>query len=364
MKTKFLLISLSFLLCLHIPMLSQTPFVSHNILPLSSVVSAELWSDDFNDGNIDDWSVWGWNSTDAEKDEGNFTLTDGSLRAQGENTSIASHVCQMTTGTWSFDVDCVPTDNNHFYIAFFTGEPTNDTLDPPYEYGIMVVTGVFASLDTEFVLYRRSAGSLTIASLIGRYNLSTVTGWHHIDITRDTNGRFYVYFNGTLEISGVDTTFNNAEYFSFYTNGGPAIDNIVVSDTIDIDQVGPFLSNPGNQEIQEGESFLLDLEASDYSGISTWWVNDTEHFMIDSGGDIDNATILTSGRYGIRVSVNDTSNYVSSVEFTLIVSTASSTSTTNTTSSGGETDTMMLILIAGSAVVVIIVLVVVIKVKR
>jgi hypothetical protein len=360
LKKKILVISLAVLLLLTVPILVQTPVTSQQNICSSSVVSAEVWSDNFNDGDISDWSVWGWNGTDAEKFDGNFTLADGSLRTQGDNTSIAIHSYPTTAvGTWSFDVDCVDNDNHHFYVAFFAGTPTNDTLDPPHEYGLMVVTGVFAAFDTEFVLYRRDAGSFTLSNVIGRYNLETVSGWHHIDITHDADGRFCAYFNETLGISGSDGTYDNAEYFSFYSPGGPAIDNVRVSNSIDIDKVGPFLSNPGNQEIDVGEAFLLDLDATDYSGISKWWCNDTEHFSIDSNGDIENATILASGSYGIQVSVNDTANYITTIEFTLTVITPTTTSGT-----GGGFDSLTIILIAGGGILVIIVLIVVMKSRK
>ncbi len=326
------------------------------------MVSAEVWSEDFSDGNIDDWEIWGYNATDAEPCPGIFSVADGSLRSDTVNTSVASHECQVTTGTWSFDVDCVSTDSNHFYVAFFSDEPTNDTMTPPYEYGIMVVTGAFASFDTEFVFYRRDSGSIYLANLIGRYDLNEVTGWHHIDITRDSQGRFYAYFNGTLRIGGVDTTYTIAEYFSFYSLGGPAIDNVHVSNSIDYDQVAPFLDIPVDQAINEGESFYLQLDVTDYTGISNWWLNDTEHFSIDGNGVIGNATSLAPGSYGLQVSVNDTFDYTTSVEFTISVNEI--TTNTTTTTNGPGIDTITLALIAGGLIAVVVIVVLVIKVKR
>ena len=357
MKKKIAFVSLVFTLCLFVSILSSVPAIIPYEIQSTSVISAEVWSDDFSDGNIDDWEIWGFNATDAEPCEGSYSLADGSLRADGVNTSVASHVCQMTTGTWSFDVDCVSTDSNHFYIAFFSGTPTNITIDPPFEYGIMVVTGVFASFDTEFVVYRRSAGSTNLASLVGRYDMNEVTGWHHIDITRDSDGRFYVYFNGTLEIEGIDTTLSSAEYFSFYSTSGPAIDNVNVSNSIDVDQVAPFLDNPGNQEIYDIDPFSLDLDATDYSGIDQWWLNDTEHFSIDSNGVIVNATTLSVGSYGLQVSVNDTLDYTTSVDFTVSISETPLTP-------NGFGDPLTLALIAGGLIAVVVVVLILFKVKK
>jgi len=361
MKKKIGFLAVAISLCLVVPILSSVPTMILNKSMPGSLVSAEVWSDDFSDGNIDDWEIWGYNASDAQPCPGSFSVADVSLRADSVNTSVASHICPMTTGTWSFDVDCEPTASNHFYIAFFSGEPSNVTLDPPFEYGIMVVTGVFASFDTEFVFYRRDSGSIYLSRLIGRYDLNEVTGWHHIDITRDSEGRLYAYFNDTLGIGGVDTTFISAEYFSFYTLGGPAIDNVYVSDSIDFDQVAPFLDNPENQEISEDESFSLDLDATDYTGLSKWWLNDTEHFSIDANGVIENATILSPGNYGLAVSVNDTLGYATSVYFTVSVS---EITPTTTTANGNGIDTITLALIAGGLISVVVIVLLLIKAKK
>ena len=330
----------------------------------SAVVPANVvWSDDFNDGNIDDWYRWGFNASSFEEAEANFTLADGSLRAQGLNSSYASHAYSITSGkaTWEFDVDCVNNSNGHFYIAFMSGPPSGVVGDPSNEYGIMVVTGSVGVFESEFVLYRRAQGSLDLTYVLGRYHLETVTGWHHIAITRNALGMFKVYFNGTLRISGNDNTFsfNSAGYFAIYSTGGPALDNIYVDDEIILDPDGPpTLNLPDDQEILENETFFLDLEASDYSGISTWWVNDTEHFTIDSVGDITNATILTPGIYGIQVSVNDTLNNIKTVEFTLTVHEVTPID------NGSGLDLMTLILMAGGGVLVIIVIVVLVKSRK
>ncbi len=49
-----------------------------------------------------------------------------------------------------------------------------------------------------------------------------------------------------------------------------------------------------------------DLNASDLSGLDSWWLNDTIHFSIDANGIITNITNLVTGIYGITVYVNDT----------------------------------------------------------
>ncbi|MHA1864422.1 MAG: hypothetical protein ACTSWA_11690, partial [Candidatus Thorarchaeota archaeon] len=61
---------------------------------------------------------------------------------------------------------------------------------------------------------------------------------------------------------------------------------------------------PVNQVVPYGESFSYQLEASDFSGIQNWWVNDTIHFTIVDGL-ITNITALDIGTYFINVSIED-----------------------------------------------------------
>ena len=193
------------------------------------------WSDDFNDGNIDGWTVQGWNYTEDPPTSlpGNFTADDLTLRAYGEGTNHAYHTSATAYGSWCFDLYSVPTPNNHSYIAFVSGPATEITGSPgwestvPYEYGIAVVNGEFAGFNNTFILYRRNQGNLNIIPL-GEYEVNEMTGWHHINVTRDLEGNFQVYINDTLRITAVETAYSTSEIFSFYTLAGYALDNIVV----------------------------------------------------------------------------------------------------------------------------------------
>ena len=51
-------------------------------------------------------------------------------------------------------------------------------------------------------------------------------------MTHDSNGRWRLYANGTLAMDIVDKKFSDFSYFGFWLCPGPAIDNVVVSDTI------------------------------------------------------------------------------------------------------------------------------------
>lgn len=229
MKIVVRMLAILLLLCLVFPNLSsanKTAFV---------VSQSGGWSDDFNDGNIDGWTVQGWNRTADPPTAlpGNFTADDYTLRAYDDETNQAYHTSTVAYGSWVFDYHSVPTPNNHSYVAFVSG-PATEFDGPgweatvPYEYGIVVVNGEFASFNNTFILYRRNQGNINVIPL-GEHDVDVVSGWYHINITRDFEGNFEVYFNDTLEITAVETGYTTSEIFSFYTHAGPALDNIVVT---------------------------------------------------------------------------------------------------------------------------------------
>ncbi len=84
----------------------------------------------------------------------------------------------------------------------------------------------------------------------------------------------------------------------------------VLSDTFTIiveDWSPPKWSEvPVNQLIECGVIVGYYLNATDVSGLDTWWMNDTVHFAIGSDGKVTSIGILPVGVYGVQVWVNDT----------------------------------------------------------
>ncbi|KKN41841.1 hypothetical protein LCGC14_0719320, partial [marine sediment metagenome] len=76
---------------------------------------------------------------------------------------------------------------------------------------------------------------------------------------------------------------------------------------------------PDNQTMEFGSSFYFKLNASDLSGISAWWLNDTTNFTIASNGMITNVSQVPVGVYWLQVSVNDTQNQINSTIFKITV---------------------------------------------
>ncbi|MGY5863536.1 MAG: hypothetical protein RTV41_02970 [Candidatus Thorarchaeota archaeon] len=227
-RKKVCFLAMFFVLCLAFP---TSSFGNENVFVTSQTGG---WSDDFNDGDIDDWTVQGWNMTTDPPSAlpGNFTADDQTLRAYDEETNKATHNSTVAYGTWSFDVHCVSVPNNHSYIAFVSG-PATEFGGPDwestvsFEYGLVFVNGEFAGYNHTFILYRRNQGSVFVVP-IGEYEVDVISGWYHFDITRNVEGSFQVFINETLQITASDTVYTTSEIFSFYTHAGVALDNIVV----------------------------------------------------------------------------------------------------------------------------------------
>lgn len=233
LATVMLLIS-----CLLITVLAISPHNNTPSIQKSYSPSDVVWSEDFND--ISGWEFWGMHYEDGFPLPANYSVSEGMLRFLGGNNhwTIAMYNYTQGTGTWSFDLDVQDQYRHHFYVSFFSGYWDNDSIDwpdwlssVPYEYGIIPFTGSFYDWSDEFVLYRRTPGTGSITTL-DRYRPPEMIGWHHIDITRNSSGQFEVYLNGVLRMSAVDTSYDTPECFKIYSQGGPAIDNIVVDDEI------------------------------------------------------------------------------------------------------------------------------------
>lgn len=74
----------------------------------------------------------------------------------------------------------------------------------------------------------------------------------------------------------------------------------------------PNMTNVVNFSSAFGFPLEKDFDATDFSGIDTWWVDDTTNFSINSTGYLQNNSILQSRNYTVNISVNDTKGYTTS----------------------------------------------------
>ena len=94
-----------------------------------------------------------------------------------------------------------------------------------------------------------------------------------------------------------------------------------------IEHIPPsWIVAPEDQILEYGEPFEYLIHAIDNVGIAMWTLNDTIHFSLDSSNiykgstaRIKNSTILSSGEYGLNITVYDSSNNVLSAILTVTV---------------------------------------------
>ncbi len=193
--------------------------------------AAPVWSDNFDDGNYDGWMVA----------NGTFTAAGHTLKPIG-GAGYIIHPSSVETGTWSFDI--LPgTDTAVMFICNHP-VPINESI----ALGIVVGGGGHPAL----ALIELREGSGTSNPPIYYYERSP-TAWQHVDITRDSEGRVHVYLNGTLALDEMHPGFTS-QYLAVQfiasdsltiSNAEGGLDNIVVSNTIDIESPPvPFYRQP------------------------------------------------------------------------------------------------------------------------
>ncbi len=228
--------------------LTTTFLIFISIMAVPPCSSEVVWSEDFDDGDMEGWTVT----------QGNFTVVNGYLEsvvneeykgvfAGGGSEYFLLSCCftqsNVAVGTWSFDVyfDCA-SELPELAVEFMTKKQTRWGLGMPLGAEAHGKTyGIYAgyNIPGSYELY--TAPSFPVAEQIKLY--STVQGlkrkeWHHIDITRDEEGQIRVYINGVLGIDTIDTRVTESYYFGimleYCFRGKSYIDNIVVSNTIDV----------------------------------------------------------------------------------------------------------------------------------
>lgn len=188
--------------------------------------AAILWSDDFDDGNYDGWTVA----------LGNYSISDNTLHADGEGWNRIIHSSTVARGTWSLDlyipdegwcdilcvVDSLNPEYNQSPIHGF-GLSFRNTVPNPES----VLHMFYDYFCPGFDIYAKSSG---------------FTGWTHIDITWADNEQMYVYYDEVRQMEDMDSrssVLNVSSYFVLEATTGVKFDNISVSDTIDVTQVWP-----------------------------------------------------------------------------------------------------------------------------
>ena len=208
-----------YVFCLVIMSIILLSNVSFSVTPCHAAI---VFADDFNDGNYDGWIV----------PFGNWTFVDNALLVRYSkdtfrNGGLIYHASTIAYGTWSYDMYNVPGKLHEMF-------PIIEEFTPDESYDYHLITKLTTT--NPEILFGKDIGKnfgLRIAVWVSDSDIDG--SWHHMDITRETNGRFRIYLNRMLIIDAVDSTFTTSKYVGFLCDpDGPKIDNIVVSDAIDI----------------------------------------------------------------------------------------------------------------------------------
>ena len=175
--------------------------------------STIVWSDDFEDGDLDGWFEHPTHASDI------FFVEEGAL-AFGQEGGFIGHSSNVLYGTWSFDIYLIDKIGRNLAGMRFTEGVTNDQnifIDNMPNTQVII----FNQFDTTDPQEK----SVDLGE--------RVTGWHHFDITKDENNVIRVYMDGDflLELFD-DRPYETERIYLFASFEGPAFDNIVVSDAV------------------------------------------------------------------------------------------------------------------------------------
>ena len=169
--------------------------------------AAVVWTENFEDGDIDDWTV----------ELGTFSVADGSLRGS-TTTNAIRHASTTAYGTWEFDTEVVGM--SAVYVSFLAGETSGG-----------IATSCYCLRINRFDMQLLQSTSYQ-NTLLDTYDpTENIEGWLHIEISRDASGQFTISVNGTQQLTATETTYSTSNYFMFYCNANCALDNIEIDDT-------------------------------------------------------------------------------------------------------------------------------------
>jgi hypothetical protein len=198
---------------------AQIEFVGTNYFPVCLVSdnaipsSLTYWTDDFNDGNYDGWTVT----------RGALDATDGVLRGTTTTWNWIYHNSTRNNGSWSFDVYYAGFDG--FNVWFMCNR-----LDPGNYYRTW--DGYFIQI-TEYTggtiqLKRDWDG---VQTTLDSYDPpGSLDGWWNIEVDRTIDGWITVRVNGTEQMEVYDDKWDSSQYFYFGSYNLQAMDNVEVGD--------------------------------------------------------------------------------------------------------------------------------------
>ena len=195
------------------------------------VVADLVWSDDFDDGNLDGWLV----DEKCFVDDNRLRATTDVARAYREST--------QTSGTWMLDVidkgEWIG-DERYAREGIWIGFMCTHYTALPLEYYDVAIERVSTASGKKYVYYigkksgAEGGAGETLDSYEGLEGADLTGTVHHLAITRTEAGQMKVFLNGTLILEATNNEFTTPEYFSIWMEYDFAVDNVTVYDSIEI----------------------------------------------------------------------------------------------------------------------------------
>ena len=197
---------------------------------------AVIWSDDFNDGDYNGWTIC---ENSVFDDGSEWSATNNYLQLDQEDGGIISHPSNIAYGKWSFDFRGIEANVSDLTFAAIAFISSNLDGDDWYDWTCYWIE--FQATSTPqgygFTLSLRKSFNGAHTAVVSYTPLVPATGWHHIDVTRTTAGKFSVKLNDSLVMEREDTDIDTSELFVFYAREWLMFDNVVVDDAPPIDWV-------------------------------------------------------------------------------------------------------------------------------
>jgi hypothetical protein len=195
--------------------------------------ATEGWSDNFNDGDFDGWTIC---ENPVISSGSNWNATSNCLKLdQYPHGGLITHPSTVAYGTWSFDFKADETQVRTDTMAAidFISSNVHDVDD----YGDLSAYWVqfIAGADDNFGISLRKQHGGVLTVIDSNETRVPAADWHHIHVTRTEAGLFSVYHNGSLIMQEADTEIDTSELFAFFPGqycGFAVLDNVAVHDDV------------------------------------------------------------------------------------------------------------------------------------
>jgi len=195
-----------------IPTPTEVPPIPTEVRPTPDLELSIVWSDDFEDGDYSGWEELG--------SPGFFYVNEGVLTVGPDIAAAILHRSEVAYGTWSFDVFISDKSHAHHHIGIMYDE------EGIYGLGIEINT----KQKTVINFFKTESGVKSIEA--GFETEGQISGWNHIDITRDEEGHSTVYLNREPILKYTGELSITPYWFCFSGPVGSVLDNVVVRDIV------------------------------------------------------------------------------------------------------------------------------------